>query len=222
MRPGRLHAVSDAPISADLFARAQRVIPGGVNSPVRAFRAVGGTPRFMVSGSRRLPHRRRRPHLRRPGLVLGTDDPRARASRRWSARCSRRRRPGCRSARRRSGEIELAEEIIARVNAASPAGRSRAARAGAARQLRYRGDDVGDPAGARRHRAAPGGEVRRLLPRPRRRAARRGGLGRRDVRAAGHAGRHRRADGGDDRAALQRPRRGATRASPSSVPTSPA
>lgn len=30
-----------------LFARAQLVIPGGVNSPVRAFRAVGGTPRFI-------------------------------------------------------------------------------------------------------------------------------------------------------------------------------
>lgn len=30
-----------------LFQRAQRVIPGGVNSPVRAFRAVGGTPRFI-------------------------------------------------------------------------------------------------------------------------------------------------------------------------------
>jgi glutamate-1-semialdehyde 2,1-aminomutase len=30
-----------------LFERAQRVIPGGVNSPVRAFRAVGGTPRFF-------------------------------------------------------------------------------------------------------------------------------------------------------------------------------
>jgi glutamate-1-semialdehyde 2,1-aminomutase len=41
----------DAPASAELFERAQRVIPGGVNSPVRAFRAVGGTPRFMVSGS---------------------------------------------------------------------------------------------------------------------------------------------------------------------------
>jgi glutamate-1-semialdehyde 2,1-aminomutase len=40
-----------APKSAELFARAQRVIPGGVNSPVRAFRAVGGTPRFMVSGA---------------------------------------------------------------------------------------------------------------------------------------------------------------------------
>ncbi len=30
-----------------LFERAKRVIPGGVNSPVRAFRAVGGTPRFV-------------------------------------------------------------------------------------------------------------------------------------------------------------------------------
>jgi glutamate-1-semialdehyde 2,1-aminomutase len=34
-----------------LFNRAQAVIPGGVNSPVRAFRSVGGTPRFFVSGS---------------------------------------------------------------------------------------------------------------------------------------------------------------------------
>ena len=34
--------------SAELFARAQRVIPGGVNSPVRAFRAVGGTPLFIA------------------------------------------------------------------------------------------------------------------------------------------------------------------------------
>jgi glutamate-1-semialdehyde 2,1-aminomutase len=34
-----------------LFARAQRIIPGGVNSPVRAFRAVGGTPRFIARGA---------------------------------------------------------------------------------------------------------------------------------------------------------------------------
>jgi glutamate-1-semialdehyde 2,1-aminomutase len=40
----------DAPASQALFDRAQAVTPGGVNSPVRAFRAVGGTPRFMVSG----------------------------------------------------------------------------------------------------------------------------------------------------------------------------
>jgi glutamate-1-semialdehyde 2,1-aminomutase len=32
----------------ELFARAQRTIPGGVNSPVRAFRSVGGTPRFIA------------------------------------------------------------------------------------------------------------------------------------------------------------------------------
>ena len=34
--------------NAALFERAQRAIPGGVNSPVRAFRAVGGTPRFIA------------------------------------------------------------------------------------------------------------------------------------------------------------------------------
>lgn len=33
-----------------LFARAQQLLPGGVNSPVRAFRGVGGTPRFMARG----------------------------------------------------------------------------------------------------------------------------------------------------------------------------
>jgi glutamate-1-semialdehyde 2,1-aminomutase len=37
--------------SAALFDRAKAVIPGGVNSPVRAFNAVGGTPRFMVAGA---------------------------------------------------------------------------------------------------------------------------------------------------------------------------
>ncbi|MFC1413883.1 glutamate-1-semialdehyde 2,1-aminomutase [Streptacidiphilus sp. N1-12] len=40
----------EAPESQSLFERASVVTPGGVNSPVRAFRAVGGTPRFMVSG----------------------------------------------------------------------------------------------------------------------------------------------------------------------------
>jgi glutamate-1-semialdehyde 2,1-aminomutase len=43
-------SASDPPASAALFARAQAVTPGGVNSPVRAFRAVGGVPRFMVRG----------------------------------------------------------------------------------------------------------------------------------------------------------------------------
>ncbi|MGH8824018.1 MAG: glutamate-1-semialdehyde 2,1-aminomutase [Jiangellaceae bacterium] len=39
-----------APRSAALFERALAVTPGGVNSPVRAFRAVGGTPRFLTRG----------------------------------------------------------------------------------------------------------------------------------------------------------------------------
>ena len=40
--------------SSELFDRAKRVLPGGVNSPVRAFRAVGGTPFFVAhaEGSR--------------------------------------------------------------------------------------------------------------------------------------------------------------------------
>ncbi len=49
---GTLEAVTrtapTAETSAALFARAGKVIPGGVNSPVRAFSAVGGTPRFIA------------------------------------------------------------------------------------------------------------------------------------------------------------------------------
>ena len=37
-------------MNQQLFERAQRHIPGGVNSPVRAFRSVGGTPRFFTQG----------------------------------------------------------------------------------------------------------------------------------------------------------------------------
>src|SRR5690348_8830830 len=36
--------------SLALFERSQQVIPGGVNSPVRAFRSVGGHPRFIRRG----------------------------------------------------------------------------------------------------------------------------------------------------------------------------
>ncbi|WP_380169122.1 glutamate-1-semialdehyde 2,1-aminomutase [Jannaschia sp. R86511] len=47
------HASTSAPgtttRSRALLERGSRVVPGGVNSPVRAFRAVGGTPRFMAS-----------------------------------------------------------------------------------------------------------------------------------------------------------------------------
>ena len=36
--------------SEELFRRAQAAIPGGVNSPVRAFRSVGGNPVFIARG----------------------------------------------------------------------------------------------------------------------------------------------------------------------------
>ena len=37
--------------SQALLERAQKVLPGGVNSPVRAYRSVGGTPPFLVRGA---------------------------------------------------------------------------------------------------------------------------------------------------------------------------
>jgi glutamate-1-semialdehyde 2,1-aminomutase len=40
---------SSNPRNEELFDRARQLMPGGVNSPVRAFGSVGGTPRFMVS-----------------------------------------------------------------------------------------------------------------------------------------------------------------------------
>ncbi|MBE8145997.1 glutamate-1-semialdehyde 2,1-aminomutase [Brevibacterium casei] len=51
MTETRTTATQPTTESAALFTRAERVIPGGVNSPVRAFRAVGGTPRFITSAT---------------------------------------------------------------------------------------------------------------------------------------------------------------------------
>ncbi len=165
----------DAPRSAELFARAQRVIPGGVNSPVRAFRSVGGTPRFMVSGQG--------PYLTDADgreyvdlvcswgpMVLGHAHPAV-----VDAVADGGRRTGLSFGTPTIGEIELAEEIIGRVGAGS--------RAGPAGQFGHRGDDERDPAGPRLHRPPAGDQVRRLLSRPRRRAAGRGRLGRRHPRA---------------------------------------
>jgi glutamate-1-semialdehyde 2,1-aminomutase len=42
---------SHRPTSEALYDRACQLFPGGVNSPVRAFKAVGGTPVFLHSGS---------------------------------------------------------------------------------------------------------------------------------------------------------------------------
>jgi glutamate-1-semialdehyde 2,1-aminomutase len=103
-----------APVSQTLFERAAAVTPGGVNSPVRAFRAVGGTPRFMVSGTG--------PYLKDADgreyvdlvcswgpMILGHRHPEVTAAVQEAvARGTSFGTPG-------EGEVELAEEIVDRV-----------------------------------------------------------------------------------------------------------
>ncbi len=103
-----------APVSQTLYDRAAVVTPGGVNSPVRAFRAVGGTPRFMVSG--------KGPYLTDADgreyvdlvcswgpMILGHAHPAViGAALEAVARGTSFGTPG-------EGEVELAEEIVARV-----------------------------------------------------------------------------------------------------------
>ncbi|MFG2290503.1 glutamate-1-semialdehyde 2,1-aminomutase [Streptomyces sp. NPDC048595] len=104
----------EAPVSQSLFERASAVTPGGVNSPVRAFRAVGGTPRFMVSGTG--------PYLTDADgreyvdlvcswgpMILGHSHPEVIAAVQEAvARGTSFGTPG-------AGEVELAEEIAARI-----------------------------------------------------------------------------------------------------------
>ncbi|MHC0430421.1 glutamate-1-semialdehyde 2,1-aminomutase [Streptomyces sp. O3] len=104
----------DAPVSQTLFDRAALVTPGGVNSPVRAFRAVGGTPRFMVSGTG--------PYLTDADgreyvdlvcswgpMILGHSHPEVTAAVQEAvARGTSFGTPG-------EGEVALAEEIVARI-----------------------------------------------------------------------------------------------------------
>ncbi|MEU8997013.1 glutamate-1-semialdehyde 2,1-aminomutase [Streptomyces caniferus] len=104
----------EAPVSQSLFDRASAVTPGGVNSPVRAFRAVGGTPRFMVSGTG--------PYLTDADgrkyvdlvcswgpMILGHSHPEVIAAVQEAvARGTSFGTPG-------AGEVELAEEIVARI-----------------------------------------------------------------------------------------------------------
>lgn len=111
----------DAPASQALFERAQKVTPGGVNSPVRAFRAVGGTPRFMVEGAG--PYLTDADGRRYVDLVCS-----------WGPMILGHRHPAVLEAVQRAagrgfsfgtpteGEVALAEELVARVNAAAPHG----------------------------------------------------------------------------------------------------
>jgi glutamate-1-semialdehyde 2,1-aminomutase len=121
------------------FERAARVIPGGVNSPVRAFRAVGGTPRFIARGEGAYiwdaEGQRYIDYIGSWGpMILGHGHPAVLEAVQAATRASLR-RPTER-------EIELAEDPQAGAQH----------RAGAPGQLRHRGRHERHPPGARRHR----------------------------------------------------------------------
>jgi len=100
------------PRSAELFERARRVIPGGVNSPVRAFRAVGGTPLFITQGEGQfLIDADGRRYLDLVGswgpLILGHAHPAVLTALTEAARHGSTFGAPC------AGEVELAERIVA-------------------------------------------------------------------------------------------------------------
>jgi glutamate-1-semialdehyde 2,1-aminomutase len=100
------------PRSQALYERACRVIPGGVNSPVRAFRAVGGTPLFFARGDRQhLIDADGRQYLDFVGswgpLILGHAHPEVVAAITEASRAGTTFGAPC------AGEVELAERVVA-------------------------------------------------------------------------------------------------------------
>ncbi|WP_350270792.1 glutamate-1-semialdehyde 2,1-aminomutase [Brevibacterium sp. CBA3109] len=101
--------------SAALFERAEHVIPGGVNSPVRAFKAVGGTPRFITSATGAwLRDADGNDYIDLIGswgpMIMGHSRPEVVAAVQEAAV------KGFSFGTPSTGEVELAEEIVARVD----------------------------------------------------------------------------------------------------------
>ncbi len=168
--------------SEELFERARRVIPGGVNSPVRAFGAVGGTPRFAVRGE--------------GAYVVDADGHRyVDLVQSWGALLFGHARPeiveAARAAAERGTTFGAPTEARGRARRTHHGGHA-LDRDGPARLERDRGRDERDPPGAGVHRPRSRGEVRGLLPRALGRAARGGRRERRgDARDPRLAGRDR-------------------------------
>jgi hypothetical protein len=165
--------------SHDLFTRAQQLMPGGVNSPVRAFKSVGGEPFFVqradgpylfdVDGNRYIDY------VGSWGpMIVGHNHPKVLDAVIETAR------NGLSFGTPNPLEVTMAETITRLMPEL---------RDGAHGQLRHRGHAVGDPPGARRDRAQPHRQVRRLLPRPRRLVPGEGRQRRADLRRADLAGR---------------------------------
>ena len=165
-----------------LFVRAQRFIPGGVDSPVRAFKSVGGSPLFIAraSGSRLtdVDGNTFIDYVMSWGPLIHGHAPKGLA-----------------------GAIARAARGGTSFGAPSPlevdARRTRLPadavdRARPLRQLRHRGRDERRSRGPRRHPARRHHQVPGVLPRPRRRLPGAGRFGRADLRHAGQPRRHRR------------------------------
>ena len=202
-RPDRL--ADRHPLGGALPPRAAR--PAGRRELARARDALDrARPDLHRPRRGRGDHRRRRQHLRRLRLLVGPADPRPRSSGGAGGGRARRRRAARRSARRppaRSSSPSWSRSGCRRVDMLRMTSSGTEASMSAIR------------ARARRHRPRQAAQVRRRLPRPRRRPARRGRL---RPRHAGHPRLARRARGRDGRdrgRPLERPRRRRAPRSPS-------
>ena len=173
-----------------------QILPGGVDSPVRAFQAVGGSPLFIRRGAGAMHRGRRRQPLHRLRDVVGTADSRPRAARagagdhrrgaaRHQLRCAQRR--SSTSSASRCGALMPSIERVRFVSSGTEAAMSaiRVARAFTDR------DKIIKFAG--------------LLSRSRRRVPREGGIGRADARHPDQPGRAGPGRRGHAARALQRP-----------------
>ena len=190
--------------NVEVFERSSRVIPGGVSSPVRAFRAVGGTPYAVVRGEGPyvwdVEGNRYIDLVQSYGaLILGHAHPAVVAAIRAAAADG----TTLRRAHRRRDEDGRGDHAV-----------RTELRVGAAREQRYRSHDDGGARGAGVHRPRQGHQVRGQLPRARRLTPRRGRQRRRGARSVGFRRRPRQRGGGHGRCPLQR-------ACPRSTPTSP-
>ena len=179
MRAGReglsiLEGMRNLDRSRQLQQRAEQLLPGGVDSPVRAFRAVGGDPPFVVraegaylwdaDGNRYIDY-----FGSWGPMILGHAFP-----------------PAVEAIQQARGAFRQLRRVHCERGRSGRADHSCGAvdREAALRLLRYRGHDVGDPAGAGIHAAQVHHQVRGLLPRPRRWPAGEGRLRRRDASAS--------------------------------------
>ena len=146
---------SSVSVSSRLFRRALATLPGGVDSPVRAFKAVGGTPRFITRG--------------RGAIIVDADGHRyIDCMMSWGPLIHGHAPAGLVAAldtRRAQGD-----ELRRLFGAGGPPRRARQDadarhRTGAIRQLRHRGDDERGAGRAGGDAARPHHQVRGLLPR---------------------------------------------------------